>query len=286
MTLVSPCCRAALTGDGLKCSGCGTAYVAQDGIPVLIAPKFRSSPLFEENDRRYRDGKVPWTYDRTAPEVQKYEMLMDAVSEALPSRHAAIGDVGCSLGVLTEKLCELSDDVAAVDLSPSAVARVKQRLGAKAVLAAASATALPWPDASLDVVLMSDGLVSWKLDEAMKLAALGEAKRVLKPGGRALFMDYLTPRRHHELLDPVRAVFSVERVVYLGDRLWYVTESALRVLKGTAPYDFFAESLKWASAMKALSSLAGPAGSKHLCAVARKPLPVGQEHGARGGTPR
>lgn len=268
MTLVSPCCRERL--ERLTCSKCGTAYPEHDGIAVLVEQGFRESAGFAEADRRYLGGNIPWTYDRTAPEVQKYEMLLEAVREALPSRSAPVGDVGCSLGVLTEKLCTLSDDVTAVDLSPHAAARVKARLGAKAVVAAASATALPFPDASLDVVLMSDGLVSWKLDEAGKRAALFEAKRVLKPGGRALFMDYLNPRRHDELISPVREVFDVERVVYLGDRLWYVTESALRVLKGSRPYHFFAESLPWASALKTVSSLAGPKGSKHLCAVARK----------------
>lgn len=269
MKLVSPCCREAL--DRLRCAKCGTVYPEHDGIAVLVDEGFRTSAGFAEADRRYQNNNVPWTYDRTAPEVQKYDMLIEAVARVLPSRSAAIGDVGCSLGVLTEKLCALSDDVGAVDLSPHAAARVKARLGEKAVVAAASATALPFADASLDVVLMSDGLVSWKLDEAQKLAALAEAKRVLKPGGHALFMDYLNPRRHRELLEPVGAVFEVERVVYLGDRLWYVTESALRVLKGSRPYHFFAESLPWASAMKAMSSLAGPKGSKHLCAIARKP---------------
>lgn len=269
VTLVSPCCRAAL--EGLKCTRCGLQYEAQAGVPVLVDAALRKSDGFHANDRRYQNGAVPWAYDRVAPEVQKYDVLTTTVAALLPSRASAVADVGCSLGLLSQHLTARCDDVTALDLSPSAVARVAERLGPKVTVAAASATALPLPDASLDVVVMSDGLVSWSLGDAGKLAAVREAERVLKPGGHAVFMDYVTPRRHRELVEPVKAVFGIERMIYTDDRLWYVTESMVRVLKGTALYTSFSESLRWSSALKKVSRLLGPAGSKHFGAVVRKP---------------
>ena len=239
-------------------------------MPVLVDPVLVKSPGFETNDRRYQNGAVPWAYDRQAPEVQKYSVLTETVVALLPSRASAVADVGCSLGLLSQHLLSHCDDVTALDLSPSAVARVKERLGPKVTAAAASATALPLPDASLDVVVMSDGLVSWSLGEPGKLTAVREAERVLKPGGHAVFMDYVTPKRHHELIEPVKAVFGIERMLYTNDRLWYVTESMVRVLKGTALHTYFSESLAWSKALKKVSGLLGPAGSKHFGAVVQK----------------
>ncbi len=269
MKLVSPCCHTAL--DALGCTACGLHYEAQGGVPVLVEAALRASDGFATNDRRYQNGAVPWAYDRTAPEVQKYQVLADTVAALLPSKASAVADVGCSLGLLSQKLMPSCDDVTALDLSPSAVARVREQLGPAVTVAAASATALPLPDGSLDVVVMSDGLVSWGLGEAGRHTAVREAERVLKPGGHAVFMDYVTPKRHHELIESVKRVFAIERMIYTGDRLWYVTESMVRVLKGTGLYTYFSESLPWSSALKKVSGLLGPAGSKHLGAVVQKP---------------
>src|SRR5437868_5361489 len=107
MTLVSPCCRAAL--DALKCARCGLAYEAHGGVPVLVDAALRTSDAFAANDRRYQNGAVPWAYDRCAPEVQKYDVLTRTVAALLPSRTTAVADVGCSLGLLSEKLAAYCD---------------------------------------------------------------------------------------------------------------------------------------------------------------------------------
>jgi SAM-dependent methyltransferase len=143
-------------------------------------------------------------------------------------------------------------------------------LGARAEVAVASATALPLRDGSMQLLVLSDGLVSWGLSPAQREEAVREARRALAPGGHALFMDYLNPRRHHELIDPVRAAFNIERIDYLGDRLWFITDSAFRALKGTPVYRAFAGSVSWARAMRTVSNQFGPRGSKHFCVVAQK----------------
>jgi demethylmenaquinone methyltransferase/2-methoxy-6-polyprenyl-1,4-benzoquinol methylase len=90
------------------------------------------------------------------------------------------------------------DDVAHVtgcDVSPGMLARGRDKLarhprGADAVLVPGDATALPFADASFDAVTMSFGLRN-VVDVDATLRELG---RVLVPGGRAIVLEFATPR--------------------------------------------------------------------------------------------
>lgn len=270
MIFASPCCKAELDG-ALACTQCRTQYPTHAGIPVLMSAETRASATHQRFDAKYRtDDRDPWGYERRAAEVLKYEFLFQTVAALLPGRYAPAADIGCAQGLLSTRLAELTDRAAAIDLSPSAVAGVKARVGARLEVAAASALALPFREGSMQLLVLSDGLVSWGLDEADRVKAAKEARRALKPGGRALFMDYLNPRRHGELIDPVAAAFEIERIEYLHDRLWYVSESMFRALSGTAPVRAITRSVGWARALRQASKVLGARGSKHLCVIARR----------------
>lgn len=102
-------------------------------------------------------------------------------------------DLGCGGGHLSFLLAPLMQSVVAYDLSPAMLAAVAAE-AAKRGLAnvetrQGAVEALPWPDAGFDVVASRYSAHHWR-DVA---AGLSEARRVLKPGGLAVFMDAVAP---------------------------------------------------------------------------------------------
>ncbi len=101
-------------------------------------------------------------------------------------------DLACGTGDIALLAAAAGADVTALDITPRmiALARVKARArGARARFLVGDMTALPLPDACVDVVTTGYGLRNVPdLD-----AALGEIHRVLKPGGRLLSLDFNRP---------------------------------------------------------------------------------------------
>jgi SAM-dependent methyltransferase len=99
-------------------------------------------------------------------------------------------DVGCGTGALASTLLAVAGpkEVIAVEPSEGFLALARARLGDKATLLPGHASALPLPDASVDVVV--SGLVLNFVPDLP--AALAEMKRVVAPGGTiaAYVWDY------------------------------------------------------------------------------------------------
>jgi ubiquinone/menaquinone biosynthesis C-methylase UbiE len=108
-------------------------------------------------------------------------------------------DVGCGTGslvVAAKRRVGPAGSVRGVDASPEMIAQARAK-AAKARLDVsfdvARAEALPVPDASVDVVLST--LMLHHLPAAVRERFAGEIRRVLKPGGRALAVDFEPPAR-------------------------------------------------------------------------------------------
>ena len=107
-------------------------------------------------------------------------------------------DVGCGSGRLTMAAQEWAGaDGQAVGLDPSPemirVARKNaERAGSKAKFELGLAESLPFPDGSFDVVL--NRLMLHHLPEDLKQRGLAEMRRVLKPGGVCLIVDFEPPK--------------------------------------------------------------------------------------------
>ncbi len=98
---------------------------------------------------------------------------------------ARVLDIGCGPGHLAADLARRSLDVTAIDLDPRMVGQARLRLGPDADVRVADVAALPFDDASFDVVVSTLSMHHW----ADKGAGLAEVARVLRPGGTALIYD-------------------------------------------------------------------------------------------------
>jgi ubiquinone/menaquinone biosynthesis C-methylase UbiE len=111
----------------------------------------------------------------------------------------AVLDVGCgtgSLAIAAKRRVGSTGTVHGVDASPEMLARARQkasRAGADVSFETASAEALPFPDARFDVVLCT--LMLHHLPRATRARLAVEIRRVLRPGGRVLAVDFEPPAR-------------------------------------------------------------------------------------------
>jgi ubiquinone/menaquinone biosynthesis C-methylase UbiE len=116
--------------------------------------------------------------------------------QALIQPGDSVLDVGCGTGdvTLVAKQRASRGNVFAIDPAPEmiAIARKKAaRQGLDIDFRVGVIEALPFPDASMDVVTSS--LMMHHLPESLKVRGLAEIYRVLRPGGRLLIADFLRP---------------------------------------------------------------------------------------------
>ena len=102
-------------------------------------------------------------------------------------------DLGAGGGHLAFALAPLTKSVVAYDLSPAMVEAVAGEAGRRGLAniepRQGSVEALPWPDAAFDIVATRYSAHHWRNVGA----GLREARRALKPGGLAAFMDVVAP---------------------------------------------------------------------------------------------
>lgn len=101
-------------------------------------------------------------------------------------------DVGAGTGLLSLESARRGARVWAVDISPSMCEYLRARArsaGHEIEVVVASAVSLPIVDGFADAVISN--YCFHHLDDAGKLQALAEARRVLRPGGRLVFGDMM-----------------------------------------------------------------------------------------------
>ena len=103
-------------------------------------------------------------------------------------------DVGCGTGTLAiaaKRVAGAAGRVHGIDASPEMIARAERKAtkaGVEVVFQNALAQALPFPDAQFDVVLST--VMLHHLTRKVREQAAAEMRRVLKPGGRVLAVDF------------------------------------------------------------------------------------------------
>jgi ubiquinone/menaquinone biosynthesis C-methylase UbiE len=107
-------------------------------------------------------------------------------------------DVGCGTGGVTipaRQRVGATGKAAGIDPAPEMIAVAQQkarRKGLEIDFRIGVIEALPYPDASFDVVTSS--LMMHHLPEHLQIKGLAEINRVLKPGGRLLIADMASPK--------------------------------------------------------------------------------------------
>lgn len=117
---------------------------------------------------------------------------------------------GCGFGEDAIRVARLGAEVEAIDLSPDVITLARNRVaefGYRGVKFTVSPVeALPCPDASFDLCFIVD--ILHHVDIPL---AIGEMKRVLKPGGRIIGNELYT---HSFLQKRVRESWLVDKVLY------------------------------------------------------------------------
>jgi len=188
---------------------------------MLYADTTQIAAEYERRAREIPAGYYSWSKDANllmhTHTVRAAIRLLHRDS-LFPLEGRRIADIGCGDGAWLLEFVQWGAypaDLAGIDLMPARVDQARRRLP-HADLHTGSASKLPWPDQSFDLV--SQFLVFMNMsDPALKRTVAGEMLRVLRPGGVVLWFDLRVdnprnPRAHGVHAPEIRALFPGCRI--------------------------------------------------------------------------
>ncbi len=150
-------------------------------------------------------------WDAIRDELYGQGFVVAALAELLPATWE-IADLGCGTGRLARALARRVRRVHAIDASPAMLEAARRELDGldNVELLCGDLLDLPLADAAVDAALMLLAL-TWVDDPP---AALAEALRILRPGGRLVIVDLLEHDRHgfREMMGHAQSGFAPERL--------------------------------------------------------------------------
>ena len=118
-------------------------------------------------DRLYDEKSDPWNFETSDYEARKY----DATLSALPRTYYSNGlEIGCSIGVLTEKLSAFCASLVAIDPVEKALGTAAARCANLSVVFAQMSVPGDWPAGQYDLIVLSEVVYYLTLDEVSALA--------------------------------------------------------------------------------------------------------------------
>ena len=158
------------------------------------------SPIAQRTAGITLDHAAP-IYDWLAPLMTlgtEQRLHRRVVARLALDQPAAVLDVGCGTGTLTRQIYDALPPrsirrVCGVDAAEAMIEVARKKAGQRPGLefAAALAEELPYPDAAFDRVLST--FFFHHLNYSLKVRALAEIWRVLRPGGQAAILDVDVP---------------------------------------------------------------------------------------------
>ena len=105
-----------------------------------------------------------------------------------PREGLVVLDVGCGTGTQLGLYARPGCRLVGIDPSPAMLELARLKLGASAELLSADAARMPFADGTFDLVSVT--FVLHEMEPDLRVQVLGECRRVTKPGGRILLMDF------------------------------------------------------------------------------------------------
>jgi len=135
----------------------------------------------------YEADPDPWRFRTSAYEAAKYSETVAAIADR---RYRSAVEVGCSIGVLSQRIAPLCDAFLGLDIveAPLVEARARCRDLSQARF---QRMAVPgdWPAARFDLILLSEVLYFLGPEDIAATAA--HVRRSLLPGGRVLLVNWI-----------------------------------------------------------------------------------------------
>jgi demethylmenaquinone methyltransferase/2-methoxy-6-polyprenyl-1,4-benzoquinol methylase len=113
-----------------------------------------------------------------------------ALVARVPNDGGSVLDVATGTGLVAERLLARGHEVTGLDQSPDMLAAARRRFDGRVQLVEASATAIPFPEASFDHLTFTY-LLRYVDDPG---ATLAELARVVRPGGTVASLEFSVPR--------------------------------------------------------------------------------------------
>jgi SAM-dependent methyltransferase len=165
----------------------------------------------EHFERLARGSEDPWDYATSEYEQGKYRQTLDY----LPKRTGRTLELGCSVGVFTAMLAPRCERLVAVDFSPTALERARERLrGAENVELLRRRLPEEMPDGPFDTIVCAEVLYYWSAD--LVRDGLRRIEAALAPGGTLLAVHWRQADPRRELTgDDVHAILDEETALAL-----------------------------------------------------------------------
>jgi cyclopropane fatty-acyl-phospholipid synthase-like methyltransferase len=168
-------------------------------------------------DDLYATDADPWRFATSAYERDKYEKTIAALPR---SEYDRVLEVGCSIGVLTERLASRCQILISVDVSETALEAARKHCAhLQKVSFQRAAVPSDWPDGDFDLILLSEVVYYLDIHDVDRL--VDRVLSSIKPGGEVLLVHWLG-ETHYPLTGDEASDHFIAR---LGDRMKITKQS-------------------------------------------------------------